>query len=380
MNEFEKSVDTLGGIQLTLEPSLDQPKSSPLQKESEAVNMGENILTEEEQQAVCAFASQIDLSKTEQILQYGAGTQKKMADFSEEALKNVRTQDLGSVGKLISDVVVELKDFDSEEEKGIFGFFRKQRNRIEALKAQYDKTEVNVNKITEALEKYQIQLLKDSAALDKMYQLNLNYYKELTMYIMAGKMKLQDVRDTQLVQLEEKARKSGLAEDAQAVRDLDNMCIRFEKKLHDLELTRTICMQTAPQIRLVQNNDTTMVEKIQTTLLNTIPLWKSQMVLALGIAHSNAAVKSQTAVTDLTNDLLRKNAETLHTATIKTAVENERGIVDIETLKNTNAQLIQTLDDMMKIQQEGKQKRQAAEAEIGRIEQELKDKLLEIRG
>ncbi len=380
MNEFEKSVDTLGGIQLTLEPSLDQPKSSPLQKESEAVNMGENILTEEEQQAVCAFASQIDLSKTEQILQYGAGTQKKMADFSEEALKNVRTQDLGSVGKLISDVVVELKDFDSEEEKGIFGFFRKQRNRIEALKAQYDKTEVNVNKITEALEKYQIQLLKDSAALDKMYQLNLNYYKELTMYIMAGKMKLQDVRDTQLVQLEEKARKSGLAEDAQAVRDLDNMCIRFEKKLHDLELTRTICMQTAPQIRLVQNNDTTMVEKIQTTLLNTIPLWKSQMVLALGIAHSNAAVKAQTAVTDLTNDLLRKNAETLHTATIKTAVENERGIVDIETLKNTNAQLIQTLDDMMKIQQEGKQKRQAAEAEIGRIEQELKDKLLEIRG
>lgn len=380
MNEFEKSVDTLGGIQLTLEPSLDQPKSSPLQKESEAVNMGENILTEEEQQAVCAFASQIDLSKTEQILQYGAGTQKKMADFSEEALKNVRTQDLGSVGKLISDVVVELKDFDTEEEKGIFGFFRKQRNRIEALKAQYDKTEVNVNKITEALEKYQIQLLKDSAALDKMYQLNLNYYKELTMYIMAGKMKLQDVRDTQLVQLEEKARKSGLAEDAQAVRDLDNMCIRFEKKLHDLELTRTICMQTAPQIRLVQNNDTTMVEKIQTTLLNTIPLWKSQMVLALGIAHSNAAVKAQTAVTDLTNDLLRKNAETLHTATIKTAVENERGIVDIETLKNTNAQLIQTLDDMMKIQQEGKQKRQAAEAEIGRIEQELKDKLLEIRG
>lgn len=303
-----------------------------------------------------------------------------MADFSEEALKNVRTQDLGSVGKLISDVVVELKDFDTEEEKGIFGFFRKQRNRIEALKAQYDKTEVNVNKITEALEKYQIQLLKDSAALDKMYQLNLNYYKELTMYIMAGKMKLQDVRDTQLVQLEEKARKSGLAEDAQAVRDLDNMCIRFEKKLHDLELTRTICMQTAPQIRLVQNNDTTMVEKIQTTLLNTIPLWKSQMVLALGIAHSNAAVKAQTAVTDLTNDLLRKNAETLHTATIKTAVENERGIVDIETLKNTNAQLIQTLDDMMRIQQEGKQKRQAAEAEIGRIEQELKDKLLEIRG
>lgn len=214
---------------MTLEPSLDQPKSSPLQKESEAVNMEENILTEEEQQAVCAFASQIDLSKTEQILQYGAGTQKKMADFSEEALKNVRTQDLGSVGELISDVVVELKDFDTEEEKGIFGFFKKQRNRIEALKTRYDKTEVNVNKITEALEKYQIQLLKDSAALDKMYQLNLNYYKELTMYIMAGKMKLQDVRDTQLVQLEEKARKSGLAEDAQAVRDLDNMCTRFEK-------------------------------------------------------------------------------------------------------------------------------------------------------
>lgn len=366
--------------QLTLEPVLDEKEEIVAKpEEPEEPQLDDSVLSEEERQMVQAFASQIDLTKTEQILQYGAGTQKKMADFSEEALKNVRTQDLGAVGELITDVVAELKDFDAEEEKGLFGFFRKQSSRIASLKSKYDKAEVNVTKITDALEKHQIQLLKDSAALDKMYQLNLNYFKEITMYIMAGKLKLQQVRQTQLAQLEAKARKSGLAEDAQAAKDLDNLCNRFEKKLHDLELTRTICLQTAPQIRLVQNNDTMMVEKIQTTLVNTIPLWKSQMVLALGIAHSTEAVKAQAEVTNLTNELLKKNAEALHMATVETARENERGIVDIETLKNTNAQLIQTLDDVMKIQKEGRQKRKEAEVEMSRMEQELKEKLLEIR-
>lgn len=366
--------------QLTLEPVLDEKEEIVAKpEEPEEPQLDDSVLSEEERQMVQAFASQIDLTKTEQILQYGAGTQKKMADFSEEALKNVRTQDLGAVGELITDVVAELKDFDAEEEKGLFGFFRKQSSRIASLKSKYDKAEVNVTKITDALEKHQIQLLKDSAALDKMYQLNLNYFKEITMYIMAGKLKLQQVRQTQLAQLEAKARQSGLAEDAQAAKDLDNLCNRFEKKLHDLELTRTICLQTAPQIRLVQNNDTMMVEKIQTTLVNTIPLWKSQMVLALGIAHSTEAVKAQAEVTNLTNELLKKNAEALHMATVETARENERGIVDIETLKNTNAQLIQTLDDVMKIQKEGRQKRKEAEVEMSRMEQELKEKLLEIR-
>ena len=366
--------------QLTLEPVLDEKEEIVAKpEEPEEPQLDDSVLSEEERQMVQAFASQIDLTKTEQILQYGAGTQKKMADFTEEALKNVRTQDLGAVGELITDVVAELKDFDAEEEKGLFGFFRKQSSRIASLKSKYDKAEVNVTKITDALEKHQIQLLKDSAALDKMYQLNLNYFKEITMYIMAGKLKLQQVRQTQLAQLEAKARQSGLAEDAQAAKDLDNLCNRFEKKLHDLELTRTICLQTAPQIRLVQNNDTMMVEKIQTTLVNTIPLWKSQMVLALGIAHSTEAVKAQAEVTNLTNELLKKNAEALHMATVETARENERGIVDIETLKNTNAQLIQTLDDVMKIQKEGRQKRKEAEVEMSRMEQELKEKLLEIR-
>ena len=366
--------------QLTLEPVLDEKEEIVAKpEEPEEPQLDDSVLSEEERQMVQAFASQIDLTKTEQILQYGAGTQKKMADFSEEALKNVRTQDLGAVGELITDVVAELKDFDAEEEKGLFGFFRKQSSRIASLKSKYDKAEVNVTKITDALEKHQIQLLKDSAALDKMYQLNLNYFKEITMYIMAGKLKLQQVRQTQLAQLEAKARQSGLAEDAQAAKDLDNLCNRFEKKLHDLELTRTICLQTAPQIRLVQNNDTMMVEKIQTTLVNTIPLWKSQMVLALGIAHSTEAVKAQAEVTNLTNELLKKNAEALHMATVETARENERGIVDIETLKNTNAQLIQTLDDVMKIQKEGRIRRQAAEEEMLRMENELKSKLLEIQ-
>ena len=321
----------------------------------------------------------MDIGNTNQILQFGAGTQKKMADFSDAALENVRTQDLGEVGDLLASVVGELKDFDAAEEKGLFGFFKKQTARVDTLKNRYTKAEGNVAKITETLEQHQMRLMKDSAVLDKMYDQNLAYFKELSMYILAGKKKLQAVRDGQLRELQQKAATSGFPEDAQAASDLENKCGRFEKKLHDLELTRTISMQTAPQIRMIQNNDTTMIEKIQTTIVNTIPLWKSQMVLALGIAHSTEAAQAQRQVTDLTNELLKKNAETLHLASVETAREAERGIVDIETLRQTNQQLIQTLDDVMKIQQEGRVKRQAAEADMRRMENELKSKLLEIR-
>ena len=325
------------------------------------------------------FAAKIDIENTNQILQYGAGTQKKMADFSDTALENVKTQDLGEIGELISNVVGELKDFDVQEEGKFFGFFRKQTSKIENLKNKYDKAQANVEKITDSLQQHQVRLMKDSAMLDKMYEQNLNYFKELTMYILAGKKKLEETRNGKLAEMKNKAALSGLPEDAQAARDLDEKCSRFEKKLHDLELTRTIAMQTAPQIRLIQNNDTVMVEKIQTTIVNTIPLWKSQMVLALGIAHSAEAAQAQRQVTDITNELLRKNAETLHMATVETAKESERGIVDIETLQKTNADLIQTLDDVMRIQMEGRQKRQAAEMEMHRMEEELKRKLLEIR-
>lgn len=329
---------------------------------------------------VDSFAEQIDLTNTNQILQYGAGTQKKMADFSDAALENVKTQDLGEVGDLITGVVSELKNFDAEEEeKGLFGFFKKQGNKINNMKLKYSKAEANVDAIVEALRKHQMRLMKDSALLDKMYAQNLTYFKELSMYILAGKKKLEKTRSGQLRQLVEKANLTGLPEDAQAAQDLDSMCNRFEKKIHDLELTRMISIQTAPQIRLVQNNDTQMVEKIQTTIVNTIPLWKSQMVLALGIAHSTQAAKAQREVTDMTNELLRKNAQTLKMATIQTAQEAERGIVDIETLKNTNASLIQTLDEVMKIQQDGRQKRRQAEVELRQMENELKQKLLEIR-
>lgn len=325
------------------------------------------------------FAAKIDIENTNQILQYGAGTQKKMADFSNAALENVKTQDLGEVGDLISGVVGELKNFDVEEDRGFFGFFKKQSSKIENMKNKYAKAEVNVEKITDALEQHQVRLMKDSAMLDKMYEQNLNYFKELTMYILAGKKKLEETRNGKLPELQNKAAMSGLPEDAQVAKDLDEKCNRFEKKLHDLELTRTISMQTAPQIRLIQNNDTSMVEKIQTTIVNTIPLWKSQMVLALGIAHSTEAAQAQKQVTDLTNELLRKNAETLHMATVETAKASERGIVDIETLQKTNADLIQTLDDVMRIQKEGREKRQAAELEMRKMEDELKKKLLEIR-
>ena len=328
---------------------------------------------------VDSFAEKIDVENTAQILQYGAGTQKKMADFSDEALKNVRTQDLGEVGELLTDVVSQLKDFDTEEEKGFFGFLKKQANKIENLKNKYDKAEANVERITDVLQKHQVRLLKDSALMDKMYEQNLLYFRELSMYILAGKKQLSAVRNGKLKELSEKAGLSGLPEDAQKARDLDSQCIRFEKKLHDLELTRMISLQTAPQIRLVQNNNTVMAEKIQTTIVNTIPLWKSQMVLALGIAHSTQAAQAQRQVSDVTNELLRKNAETLHMASAETAKESERGIVDLETLKQTNAELIQTLDDVMRIQKEGRAKRQAAEAEMARMENDLKAKLLEIQ-
>ncbi len=367
---------------LTLEPDLSEEKEEVVAKEPEKPQepkIEEPVLSPAEQKLVEEFAAKIDIENTNQILQYGAGTQKKMADFSDAALANVKTQDLGEVGELLANVVGELKDFDATEEKGLFGFFKKQTAKVETLKNRYTKVEGNVTKITDALEQHQMRLMKDSAVLDKMYEQNLAYFKELTMYILAGKKKLQEVRDGQLKELQQKAAASGLPEDAQAANDLENKCGRFEKKLHDLELTRTISMQTAPQIRMIQNNDTTMVEKIQTTIVNTIPLWKSQMVLALGIAHSTEAAQAQRQVTDLTNELLKKNAQTLHLASVETAKESERGIVDIETLKKTNQELIQTLDDVMKIQQEGREKRQAAEADMRRMENELKEKLLEIR-
>ena len=365
---------------LTLEPNLGELEPEVSEPQVQVQTKPEQpVLTPAEQKMVEDFAAKIDIENTNQILQYGAGTQKKMADFSNTALENVKTQDLGEVGDLISGVVGELKNFDVEEDRGFFGFFKKQSSKIENMKNKYAKAEVNVEKITDALEQHQVRLMKDSAMLDKMYEQNLNYFKELTMYILAGKKKLEETRNGKLLELQNKAAMSGLPEDAQAAKDLDEKCNRFEKKLHDLELTRTISMQTAPQIRLIQNNDTSMVEKIQTTIVNTIPLWKSQMVLALGIAHSTEAAQAQKQVTDLTNELLRKNAETLHMATVETAKASERGIVDIETLQKTNADLIQTLDDVMRIQKEGREKRQAAELEMRKMEDELKKKLLEIR-
>ena len=365
---------------LTLEPDLGEfEKKEEVIPQKQLQKEEVPVLTPEEQKMVNDFATKIDIENTNQILQYGAGTQKKMADFSDTALENVKTQDLGEIGELISNVVGELKDFDVQEEGKFFGFFRKQTSKIENLKNKYDKAQANVEKITDSLQQHQVRLMKDSAMLDKMYEQNLNYFKELTMYILAGKKKLEETRNGKLAEMKNKAALSGLPEDAQAARDLDEKCSRFEKKLHDLELTRTIAMQTAPQIRLIQNNDTVMVEKIQTTIVNTIPLWKSQMVLALGFAHSAEAAQAQRQVTDITNELLRKNAETLHMATVETAKESERGIVDIETLRKTNADLIQTLDDVMRIQMEGRQKRQAAEMEMHRMEEELRRKLLEIR-
>ena len=391
-DEFNTNVPTVPV--LTLEPSMTEEASAAAATASQAVaavqtapeaqpeepKAAEPVLTPEEQKAVDDFAKQIDVENTDQILQYGAGTQKKMADFSDSALENVKTKDLGQIGDLLTNVVGELKSFDAlEEEKGgLFGLFKKQVNKMETLKNRYTKAEVNVDKISQALQEHQVRLMKDTALLDRMYDQNLAYYKELTMYVLAGKKRLAEVRAGKLAELEAKAKASGLPEDAQAARDFADKCNRFEKKLHDLELTKMISMQTAPQIRLIQSNDTNMVEKIQTTIVNTIPLWKSQMVLALGIAHSTEAAKAQQAVTNLTNDLLKQNAEALHTASVETARESERGIVDIETLKKTNENLIRTLDDVLKIQEDGRAKRRAAEEEMARMEQELKNKLLDI--
>ena len=367
--------------QLTLGTEPPAAPGAEEKKEVEPVKIDESMLTEEERKMVDDFSKKIDITDTQLVLQYGSAAQKSVASFSESALSSVRTKDLGEVGDTISDLVVELKDFGEEEDKGgIFGFFKKAGNKMETMKAQYSKAEANVEKITRELEQHQVRLMKDIAMFDQMYELNLKYYKELTMYILAGKKKLAEVRNTQLAQLTRKAQMTCLPEDAQAARDLESMCLRFEKKIHDLELTRMISIQTAPQIRLVQNNDTQMVEKIQSTIVNTIPLWKSQMVLALGVEHSAQAVEAQRKVTDMTNELLKKNAEKLKMATVETAKASERGIVDIETLKTTNESLISTLDEVMNIQREGREKRQAVEAELRNMEAELKNKLLQIQG
>jgi len=340
----------------------------------------ESILTPEEKKQLNDFADKIELTNSNLILQYGAGAQKKIADFSETALNNVRTKDLGEIGDMLSSVVTELRSFDAEEEeKGLRKLFKKPSNKINEMKVKYAKAEVNVNTICQILEGHQVQLLKDVAMLDKMYDLNKTYYKELSMYVLAGKKKLVKVRENDLPALIKQSTESGLADHAQAVNDLSAMCNRFEKKIHDLELTRMISIQMAPQIRLVQSNDTLMAEKIQSTIVNTIPLWKSQMVLALGVTHAGQAAKAQREVTDMTNELLKRNAETLKIATIDTARESERGIIDIETLKFTNESLITTLDEVMRIQTEGRQKRKEAELELNRIENELKQKLLSMQ-
>ena len=377
---------TLEGIDLeqavpTLTLTPDVPEDPVVEeKKIEPVEMDERLLTEEERKAVEEFSHKIDIRDTNMILQYGAAAQKSVADFSENALGNVRSKDLGEIGQDLSQLVVELKGFGGEEKKGILGLFKKAGNRLESMKAEFSKVEANVDKIAQSLEQHQITLLKDVAMFDQMYELNLKYYKELTMYILAGKKRLAEVRATEVEELRKKAEASGLAEDAQAYNDLVNLCNRFEKKLHDLELTRMVSVQMGPQTRLLQNNDTLMIEKIQSSLVNTIPLWKSQMVLALGLEHSRQATAAQSAVTEMTNELLRKNAETLKMGTIATAKEAERSVVDIETLQHTNQQLISTLDEVLTIQKEGAEKRKAAEAELGRIEGELKQKLLELRG
>ena len=366
--------------QLTLTPEAPEAPVVEEEKKIEPVQMDENLLSEKEKQAVEEFSKKIDLHDTNLILQYGSAAQKSVASFSENALTNVRSKDLGQVGADLSELVVQLKGFGAgEEKKGLAGLFHKASNKIESMKAQYSKVEANVDRIAQSLEQHQITLLKDVAMFDQMYELNLKYYKELTMYILAGKKRLEEVRAGELEELRKKAEQSGTAEDAQAYNDMVNMCNRFEKKLHDLELTRMISVQMGPQTRLLQNNDTLMIEKIQSSLVNTIPLWKSQMVLALGLEHSRQATAAQSAVTEMTNELLKKNADTLKMGTIATAKEAERSIVDIETLQHTNQQLIESLDEVARIQQEGAAKRKEAEVELGRIEGELKQKLLELR-
>ncbi len=389
--ELTLSPDTAAQVasapELTLEaPAVDtaQAEQAALQaqRDANAVKLDESMLSEAERKMVDEFAQKIDVTDSNLVLQYGAAAQKNIAAFSENALNNVKTKDLGEVGEALSSLVVELKHFGEDEEKkgGIFGFFQKKRDQLEAMKASYSKAETNVNKIVKVLEDHQVVLMKDIAMFDQMYDLNTKYYKELTMYIIAGKKRLEYLRTHDLEELKKKAAQTGAQEDAQAYNDFANLCARFEKKLHDLELTRMISIQMGPQTRLLQNNDTQMLEKIQSSLVNTIPLWKSQMVLALGLEHGRQATAAQSAVTNMTNDLLKKNADMLKMGTVETAREAERSVVDIQTLQHTNQQLISTLDEVMKIQTEGAQKRREAEAELGRIEGELKQKLLELRG
>jgi uncharacterized protein YaaN involved in tellurite resistance len=372
--KVEAPVLTLGG-----EPEA--PPAAPEEKKIEPVKIDDSMLSEAERKQVDEFSKKIDISDSQLVLNYGVAAQKSVAGFSESALKSVRTKDLGEVGEALSSLVVELKNFGQEEEDkgGIFGFFKKAGNKMETMKAQYSKAEVNVDKIVRELEQHQVVLMKDIAMFDQMYELNLKYYKELTMYIIAGKKRLAQVQAEDLEELRKKAERTGAQEDAQAYNDLVQMCNRFEKKLHDLELTRMVSIQMGPQTRMLQNNDTLMVEKIQTSLVNTIPLWKSQMVLALGMENSRKATAAQAAVTNTTNELLRKNAEMLKMGTISAAKEAERSIIDIETLQHTNQQLISTLDEVIQIQKEGAQKRREAEVELGRIEGELKQKLMELR-
>lgn len=364
---------------LTLDPAADE-KVIAESKKATPVQVEDTPLSPEEQKMVNDFAEKIDITNSQMVLQYGAASQKKLSDFSETALSRVKTKDMGETGELITNLISELQGFDAttEQPKGIFGFFKKTSNSIEQLKTRYDSADKNVERIKAQLEDHQVTLMKDITMLDKMYELNLVYFKELTMYILAGKKKLAEVRANDLKAAQEKAQRTQLPEDAQAARDLADLCDRFEKKLYDLELTRNVSIQMGPQIRLIQSNDTMMAEKIQTSIVNTIPLWKSQMVLALGLAHSQQAIEAQRAVTDMTNELLKKNAATLKQGTIAAAKESERGIVDIETLQQTNRSLIETLDEVVKIQNEGREKRAAAETELGRIEGELKAKLLEI--
>ena len=365
---------------LTLDPAAEE-KTVEQAKKVEPVKVEDTPLSPEEQKMVDDFAEQIDITNSQMVLQYGAASQKKLSQFSETALSRVKTKDMGETGDLITSLIGELQDFDAgaEEPKGIFGFFKKASNNIENLKTRYESADKNVERIRAQLEDHQVTLMKDITMLDKMYELNLVYFKELTMYILAGKKKLAAVRENELKAAQEKAQRTQLPEDAQAARDLADLCDRFEKKLYDLELTRNVSIQMGPQIRLIQSNDTMMAEKIQTTIVNTIPLWKSQMVIALGVAHSTQAAKAQQQVTDMTNELLKKNAASLKTATVESAKAAERGIVDMETLKATNESLITTLDEVMKIQTEGREKRQAAETELRVMEEQLKEKLLEIR-
>ena len=364
---------------LTRDPAADE-KVIAESKKATPVQVEDTPLSPEEQKMVNDFAEKIDITNSQMVLQYGAASQKKLSDFSETALSRVKTKDMGETGELITNLISELQGFDAttEQPKGIFGFFKKTSNSIEQLKTRYDSADKNVERIKAQLEDHQVTLMKDITMLDKMYELNLVYFKELTMYILAGKKKLAEVRANDLKAAQEKAQRTQLPEDAQAARDLADLCDRFEKKLYDLELTRNVSIQMGPQIRLIQSNDTMMAEKIQTTIVNTIPLWKNQMVLALGIAHSQQAMQAERAVTDATNELLKKNAATLKQGTIEIAKESERGIVDIETLQQTNKQLIETLDELNKIRADGKAKRANAEQELGRIEGELRQKMLEI--